>query len=105
MRDERGHIAKKDEEEEEKEEEEEEGRDGAWRSRAEGARDLLSIEENSANFRGTILLKRGEEGGGGGWCTVVAVLFVEISSAAGCRRRGRSGKRPLSPKRRGKRQR
>lgn len=66
MHDERGHIAKKDEEEEE--EEEEGGRDGAWwRSRAERARDLLSIgEENSANFRGMVLLKRGEGGGGGG---------------------------------------
>lgn len=75
MHDERGHIAKKDEEEEE--EEEEGGRDGAWwRSRAERARDLLSIgEENSANFRGTVLLKRGEGGGGGGG------VFMEISSA------------------------
>lgn len=61
MRDERGHIAKKDEEEGE--------RDGAWRSRTGRAADLLSIaEENSANFRGTVLLKRGG-GGGGEWCT------------------------------------
>lgn len=62
MRDERGHIAKKDEEEGE--------RDGAWRSRTGRAADLLSIaEENSANFRGTVLLKRGGGGGGGEWCT------------------------------------